>query len=237
MNKNVLYVVLLLGLAGYYGYDQLYPKYEQYGVEIEELNKNIEAARATAPKLAELKRQERELIERLNASLATLPSGAELANLLMLVEPIINAVGISSEQIASKNISDAVEKAVYRVHPIRIAGIKNISMATITELLYRLRTFDRIISVKKASMIRVNPNRYDLDLELETYSYIETGEDLGLAVSAEPPPETSAQMSTDTGAVDTGAVIPAEEAASDTGTDESPATDTETPAADTEAAE
>lgn len=199
MNKNALYIAALIGLGAFYGYDQLYPEYEKMGTEIAGLQAKLTEARQTAPKLAQLKHEEQELKSRLNASLTKLPSGAELDNLLVLVIPILNEVGISSDQVEGKNVGAPTEMEVYRIHPIQMTGIKNVSMMTTVRLLHALRNFDRIINVNRAQIARTGPDRYTLDLDLATYSYIETEDDLGLTIPAAPEPVVS-ENEPDTGA-------------------------------------
>lgn len=221
MNKNALYVVLFLGLGGYYGYDTLYPEYEKAGTEIIELDKKLAEARAMAPQLATLKREEQELKERLNASLAKLPSGAELANLLVLIMPIMEDVGITSSQVERRNIANPIEQQVYRTHPIQIGGIKNVSMSTVLQLLHQIRNFDRIINVKRATLAKTANDRYTLDLDLETYSYIESEEDLGLETTEEVAPEIETEITVDTEVADTAAdTAPPAVAADDTETEQ-----------------
>jgi len=179
MNKNIIYVVLLLGLTGYYGYDQLYPEYKKWGEEIATLKGNISSARSNAPKLAQIKEEELELKKRLKVSLEKLPSASELSDLLVMLTPIMEKAGISSSDIASKNVELAVEKDIYRVHPIRINGIKGLKISQIVRLIYEIRQFHRIVNITNLSMSRTGKAAYDLDLNLETYSYIAgEGEDL-----------------------------------------------------------
>lgn len=184
MNKNALYVVLILGLGGYYGYDTFYPEYVGWESEIAELQANLDQARRTAPRLADLTQEEIELQQRLAASLEKLPSGAELDNLLAMVTPILEGVGIQSTQIGQKNVDQASEQDIYRTHPIRLTDIRGLSMRQIVKLLFDLRNFYRIVNVKSYSINRTGPDQYTLNLDLETYSYIAAeGEEL-------PPPST-----------------------------------------------
>lgn len=182
MKKNLIYGAILLGLGGFYAYDTYYPKYVYWGTEIQELQEKISSARATAPRLAEMRDEEAVLRERLLSSLEKLPSAAELSDLLVMVIPVFERVGITSDRIATKNVGAAVEKDVYREHPIQIGGIKGLSMETIVRLLFELRTFHRIVNVSSFNFNRTGPNEYDLNLNIVTYSYIAgEGEDLGEA--------------------------------------------------------
>ncbi len=188
MNKNIVYVTLLLGLGGYFAYDTYYPEYVKWESEIEELQKKIDTAKQNAPKLADLRKDEQQLKSRLRASLAQLPSGAELTDLMVMVMPLLEECGISSSRITQKSVDNPQLQQVYRVHPIKISGIKDLSMQTIIEVMHKIREFKRIINAKSVRMQRTGPDRYTLDMDLETYSYIETeGEDLGL--EEEPVPE------------------------------------------------
>ena len=181
MNKNIVYVTLLLGLGGYFAYDTYYPEYVKWESEIEELQKKIDTAKQNAPKLADLRKDEQQLKSRLRASLAQLPSGAELTDLMVMVMPLLEECGISSSRITQKSVDNPQLQQVYRVHPIKISGIKDLSMQTIIEVMHKIREFKRIINAKSVRMQRTGPDRYTLDMDLETYSYIETeGEDLGL---------------------------------------------------------
>jgi Tfp pilus assembly protein PilO len=209
MNKNFLYAALLVGLGGWYAYDTYYPEFVRWETDIATLQQDIAQARQTAPKLAELSQEEAELKRRLRSSLEKLPSGAELADLLVMVLPIYEKVGIASNRIVTKNIGAATEKIIYRVHPIQISGIKEVSMQTIVRLLFELRSFHRIVNVASFNMTRSSPDEYEIGFSLETYSYIESeGEDLGLdeaedtgAVAAEvtvPITETEAEPGAET---------------------------------------
>lgn len=191
MNKNLLYALLFLGLGGYYAYDTFYPEYVAWETEIEELQKNLEQARTTAPRLADLKKEEEELQERLSASLEKLPSGAELDNLLAMVTPILEGVGIQSTQIGQKNVDPASELDIYRIHPIRITDIKGVSMRQVTKLLFDLRNFYRIINVRNFTMTRTAADEYVLNLDLETYSYI-AAEGEEVPAPRTPPPAPTA---------------------------------------------
>lgn len=193
MKKNVMYVVLLLGLGGYFAYDTYYPEYVKWDTEINDLQKKIDTAKQNAPKLKGLKDEELRLKQKLKASLSQLPSGAELDDLLVMVLPILEECGIQSNRVQSKSVEPAQLQQVYRIHPIKIGGIKDLSMATIVDVLHKIRDFRRIINVKSVRISRTAKDHYTLDLDLETYSYIETeGEDLGLE-SVPEPAETPAQ--------------------------------------------
>jgi Tfp pilus assembly protein PilO len=199
MNKNALYVVLFLGLGFYYAYDTYYPQYLGWETEIAELQEKISAARANAPKLAEIRDEEAALKERLRLSLEKLPSASELSDLLVMVIPIFERAGILSDQIASKNVGGAAEKDIYREHPIQIGGIKGLSMEKIVRLLFELRTFHRIVNVNSFNIARTGPDEYDLGIDIVTYSYI-AGEDEDLSSSAPPPPPPPpSPATTDTG--------------------------------------
>jgi Tfp pilus assembly protein PilO len=205
MNKNLLYAALFIGLGIYYAYDTYYPEFVQWEANIAKLQQDIAQARQTAPKLAELSQEEAALKQSLRKSLDKLPSGAELADLMVMVLPIFEKAGIASNRIVSKNIGAATEKIIYRVHPIQIGGIKDVSIATIVQLLFELRSFHRIVNVESFTMARTGPNEYDISFNLETYSYIEAeGEDLGIAEE-------------DTGAVPIEISVPVTEAAASEG--------------------
>ncbi len=236
MNKNVLYVLVLLGAGFYYGYDTFYPEYVAWETEITDLQKNIEQARQTAPKLADITKEEEELQERLSASLEKLPSGAELDNLLAMVTPILEGVGIQSSQIGQKNVDAASEQSIYRIHPIRITEIRNLSMATVVRLLHQLRNFHRIINVKSFDISRISEDDYTLNLQLETYSYIAAeGEEL-------PPPRATpapAEIPVTPAVVASDTVVAPEAPVEDDAATESPAAAPRagaTPRADTGAA-
>ena len=174
MNKNIIYVLLLVGLADSFVYDQFYPEYVDWGNKIVEMQEKLEKARRSAPKLVEIRAEEEKLQQKLDVSLSKLPSGAQLDDLLNMVIPVLNSVGIASDSVGSKNVEAATNKDIYRVHPIRVQQIKGLSMATVVKLLFELRNFDRIMNVVSFSLAR-NPenNLYDLDLSIETYSYVE----------------------------------------------------------------
>lgn len=211
MNKNILYVLILLGAGGYYGYDTFYPEYVGWESEIEELQKNIDQARRTAPKLADITREEEELQARLAASLVKLPSGAELDNLLAMITPILEGVGIQSSQIGQKTVDAASEQSIYRTHPIRITEIRGLSMGTVVRLLHQIRNFHRIINVRGFDITRTGEDDYTLNLQLETYSYIAAaGEELPVPVArpaAPPAPEPADAAPEVTVSIDTTAAI------------------------------
>ncbi len=187
MNKNVIYILLFVALGGYYGYDTLYPEYQKWEAEISELQGKIASAQANAPKLAEISLQERELKRRLRASLEKLPSANELSDLLAMITPLIEKVGIPSNEIESKNVEGAIDKDVYRVHPIKINGIKGLKMSQIVRLLFEIRQFHRIVNVASFNMQKTGDDEYTLNLALETYSYKEVeGENLDLGEDEEP---------------------------------------------------
>lgn len=206
MSKNVLYFLLFLGLGVYYGYDTYYPEYVAWSAEIEELSKNIDQARRTAPKLASIKKEEALLQQRLTASLDKLPSGAELDNLLIMVTPILESVGIQSSQIGGKNVDAAVEDEIYRTHGLRFSEIKGVSMQTVVRLLFELRNFHRIINVKSYHLARTGPDEYTLNLDLETYSYkaaegeIVADSAVEVPITVVPPPEVISDSSADSAA-------------------------------------
>lgn len=197
MKKNVLYITIFVLLLGYYGYDQLYPQYEQWGKEIETVSKNLSQARSNAPNLADMQKEEMELKKRLKASLTKLPSASELSDLLAMITPLLENIGISSSDIGTKNVEAPIEKDIYRIHPIKLLNIKKLSMSKIVRLLYEIRQFHRIINVATFVMRRTGQNEYDIDLNLETYSYIEDEgdvlnlEDVQLDEPAAPTPTES----------------------------------------------
>ncbi|RMH57687.1 MAG: hypothetical protein D6679_06170 [Candidatus Hydrogenedentota bacterium] len=178
MTKNLIYAILLIGLGAYYAYDTFYPEYEGWETEINELQTNLSNARANAPKLEKVSAEERELQRLLEASLSKLPSGAQLDDLLLMVLPILEEVGITSDQIDAKNVSAPEVLDIYRVHRISITGIHGISFQTAMRVLHKLRNYERIINVTGFNLAREGEekeDKYQMDLSLETYSYIEPG--------------------------------------------------------------
>lgn len=185
MNKNLLYALLFLGLGGYYGYDTIYPEYAGWEIKITELQEDLDQAKRTAPRLAEMQMEEKKIKEKLRKSLTRLPSAEDLDNLLDLVMPLLAKEGIQPSQIGSKSVGAPVEKEVYRIHAMRIANIKDVSLPTIVKVLYQLRNYGRIINVVNFNFVKSptkgkgNEDLYTLNLNIETYSYIsdEEGEE------------------------------------------------------------
>lgn len=192
MNKNIIYVLLLVGLAGYFIYDQYYPEYVKWGTDVVDMQEKLEKARRSAPKLLEIRSEEEKLQQKLAVSLSKLPSGAQLDDLLNMVIPVLNSVGIASDSVGSKNVEAATVKDIFRVHPIRVQQIKGISMETVVRLLFELRNFDRIVNVVSFTLNKTPENLYDMDLSIETYSYIEAESTKAPARPAPGPPTPAA---------------------------------------------
>lgn len=173
MNKNILLVLLLVGGVAYYSYDQLWPSYQEAERQIAELRTKIEEAHKNAPELAKIKLEEEDLQKKLNATLTKLPTEQEVINLLDLVTPIFDKVGISSDQIKSKRVDNPSVQEIYKTYPVFISGITGVSWQTMLQLLFELRTFDRILNVKSVGLLRQPDEKFTLDLIMETYSYID----------------------------------------------------------------
>jgi Tfp pilus assembly protein PilO len=178
--KNLQYALLFVALIGYYSYDTLYPEYTVWETQIVEVQKKLSQARITAPRLVQIRDQERDLEEKLKLSLTRLPSGSELADLLSLVIPVMEKVGITTEQIGIKSIAAEIPQEIYRIHVMNFANVQGLSLTNIIELIYELRNFERIINVKDLNFASEpaaegfkGEARYTLTMNIETYSYIE----------------------------------------------------------------
>lgn len=176
MNKNLILVLVLLAGGGYYAYSEFYPQYENWEGEIEKLQQNMDKARQSAPKLIEIRQEEERLQDRLNKSLAKLPSGAQLDDLLTMVMPVFENVGITPEQIGARNVEAAAPKDIFRIHALNFNEVKGLTMEQVIRLLFEMRTFNRIINVVSFNLVKApdKPGIYDLNMKLETYSYIES---------------------------------------------------------------
>lgn len=180
MNKNLQYALVFVALIGYYAYDSLLPEYSQWETEIIEVQKNLSQARITAPRLVEIRNQEKELEEKLQQSLTRLPSGSELADLISLVVPVMEKVGIAVSQIGSKSVVAEVPQEIYRIHGLNFGTVTGLSLTNVIELIYELRNFERIINVRDFTLTLVPTElgkgeaKYSLTVNLETYSYIDS---------------------------------------------------------------
>ncbi|MFP4687117.1 MAG: type 4a pilus biogenesis protein PilO [bacterium] len=180
--EKVMLIVMAILAVGAGVYYIIMPRWEEYNNWEEEIETNVQKIREAQRRAAELEGLVEEVIktkEDFKEARRRLPEGDDFLNLLSELERQARRAGIEDENILTFSRGNIETRGMVDVRSIE-AQFQNITMASISDMLWRFDNLERLVDVRDISIAGTeneDGTRFNVSLILNVYILQEDTED------------------------------------------------------------